>query len=395
MYYEREISENLIRLFNQYPVLTLTGPRQSGKTTLCKNLFPYLDYVSFEDIENRQLATDDPREFLSRYSNGAILDEVQRSPDIISYIQTFVDEKKKNGLFILTGSRQFELMDAINQSLAGRTAIARLLPLSYSEIYKKGESPALEDALFKGFYPRLFKESLNPTEMYSFYANTYLERDVRKIINVQDLKTFETFLTLCAGRNAQVINYASLGSDCGIDQKTVKKWLSILEASYVIKTIKPYYKNLNKRIIKSPKMYFYDSGLVCYLLGINNSRQLVNHPLVGAIFESYVFSEIWKIYENSILKDNTYYFRDNRGREVDGIFDKVVSIALLEVKKSKTINDSFFKVFNYIKGLSMPVYNSCLIYGGDETLKSNDSWIVSWRDIKKVLLLNENQDSYN
>ena len=386
MYYKRSVTDNALRLFRQYPIVTITGPRQSGKTTLCKKIFKDLAYVSLEDITNRSFAENDPLQFLNKFGKGAVIDEVQRVPSLLSYLQTFVDNKGRNSLFVLTGSRQFELMDSINQSLAGRTALITLLPFSYDEIYS-GKKYSLEDVLCRGFYPRIYAEKLDPTEMYSFYTSTYLERDVRQIINVQDLTSFEVFFKLCAGRNAQVINYSAIGNDCGIDNKTVKKWLSILEASYIIKLVSPYYKNLNRRLVKSPKLYFYDTGLVCYLLGIHNPQQLENHPLAGAIFESYVFSELWKAYYNNIKSDNLFFFRDTRGREVDGILDKVVSISQFEVKKSSTISSSFFKTLEYLKTLTLPIDKSFLIYGGDESLLREGTWIISWREISRVLEL--------
>ncbi len=387
MYYPRAVTDNALRLFRQYPVVTITGPRQSGKTTLCKKIFKDLAYVSLEDITNRSFAENDPLQFLNKFSKGAVIDEIQRVPSLLSYLQTFVDNKGRNSMFVLTGSRQFELMDSINQSLAGRTALIRLLPFSYDEIYKGKKKILLEEVLYRGFYPRVFAEKLNPTEMYSFYTSTYLERDVRQIINVQDLKTFEVFLKLCAGRNGQVLNYSAIGSDCGLDNKTVKKWLSILEASYIIKLVSPYYKNLNKRLVKSPKIYFYDTGLVCYLLGIHNPQQLENHPLVGAMFEAYVFGELWKSYYNNIRSDDMFYFRDTRGREVDGILDKVVSISQFEIKKSSTVNSSFFKTLEYLKTLTLPVDKSFLINGGDETCLREGVWVVSWREVSRVLEL--------
>lgn len=384
MFYKRDVSSHLKRLFKQYPVLTITGPRQSGKTTLCRRLFNKLDYVSLEDISNRTFAAEDPNEFLNKYNSGVIIDEVQRVPGLLSYIQTIADEKNQNGLFVLTGSRQFELMESITQSLAGRTAIIKLLPFSYNEIYKN-KKHTVEQVLYSGFYPRIFKEKLNPTEMYSFYTNTYLERDVRQILNIQDLTLFENFLKICAGRNGQVVNYSSISDDCGIDHKTVKKWLSTLEASFIIKLLNPYYKNLNKRVIKSPKLYFFDSGLVCYLLGIKNAKQLENHPLIGSIFESYIVSEIWKNYYNNIISDNIYFFRDNRGREVDIIFDKVVSLSQLEIKRSSTINASFFQTLEYLKTLNQPVDNSYIIYGGEDSFRRQNTEIISWRNVKSIL----------
>ena len=381
MYYPRIISKHIQRLATQYPVVTITGPRQSGKTTLCKKLFADLEYVTLEDLSNRAFATEDPQGFLSRYNSGVILDEIQRVPSLLSYIQGVVDVKDQNGLFILTGSQQLELMDSVNQSLAGRTAIAKLLPLSYHEIYRQQETlPALESVLYYGFYPRIFKENLNPSEMYSFYTNTYLERDIRTIFQVKDLVLFENFLKLCAGRNGQVLNYTALASDCGIDQKTAKQWLSILEASYIIKRLPPYYKNLNKRVIKAPKLYFYDSGLVCYLLGIRSAEQLKLHPLAGAIFESYVLSELWKHSYNKIQQGALYYFRDNRGREVDVVFEEDGDLSQLEIKMGKTIMSKTFSALKYLPTL-IGISQSWLVYGGDDSYQRSGYSVLSWREV--------------
>ena len=381
MYYPRIISKHIQRLATQYPVVTITGPRQSGKTTLCKKLFADLDYVTLEDLSNRAFASEDPQGFLARYNSGVILDEIQRVPSLLSYIQGVVDVKDQNGLFILTGSQQLELMDSVNQSLAGRTAIAKLLPLSYHEIYRQQETlPALESVLYYGFYPRIFKENLNPSEMYSFYTNTYLERDIRTIFQVKDLVLFENFLKLCAGRNGQVLNYTALASDCGIDQKTAKQWLSILEASYIIKRLPPYYKNLNKRVIKAPKLYFYDSGLVCYLLGIRSAEQLKLHPLAGAIFESYVLSELWKHSYNKIQQGALYYFRDNRGREVDVVFEEDGDLSQLEIKMGKTIMSKTFSALKYLPTL-IGISQSWLVYGGDDSYQRSGYSVLSWREV--------------
>ncbi|MBT3214840.1 MAG: ATP-binding protein [Deltaproteobacteria bacterium] len=381
MYYPRIISSHIQRLAAQYPVVTITGPRQSGKTTLCKKLFADLEYVTLEDLSNRAFATEDPQGFLARYNSGVILDEIQRVPSLLSYIQGVVDAKDQNGLFILTGSQQLELMDRVNQSLAGRTAIVKLLPLSYHEIYRHQETlPTLESVLYYGFYPRIFKEKLNPTEMYSFYTNTYLERDIRSIFQVKDLVLFENFLKLCAGRNGQVLNYSSLASDCGIDQKTAKQWLSILEASYVIKRLAPYYKNLNKRVIKAPKLYFYDSGLVCYLLGIRSAEQLNQHPLAGAIFESYVLSELWKHRYNKIQQGELYYFRDSRGREVDVVFEEDAELSQLEIKMGKTIMSKTFSALKYLPTL-IGISQSWLVYGGDDSYQRSGYSVLSWREV--------------
>ena len=383
MYYPRAVTNHLVRLFEQYPIVTITGPRQSGKTTLCREVFRQLAYVSLEDPAERAFAEDDPRGFLVRYGNGAVIDEIQRVPALLSYIQTFVDDRGRAGLFVLTGSARFELLDYIGQSLAGRTAIVRLLPFSYDEIYQTG-SPSLEEVLYRGFYPRLFAAGLDPAEMYAFYTNTYLERDVRQIVNVQNLRGFEVFLRLCAGRTGQVVNYSAIGNECGVDSKTVKRWLSVLEASYIVKLVPPYYRNLNKRLIKAPKLYFYDTGLVCHLLGIRDPRQLESHPLTGAIFETFVFGELWKAAYNSIRDAPLFYFRDNRGREVDVIVDAVVAVSQIEIKRSSTIHPAFFKGLEYLKTLSVPVEKSFLVYGGDESFVHRDTRVLSWREVSRV-----------
>lgn len=247
----RNVADKVRRFASQYPVVTITGPRQSGKTTLCRMLFGDKQYVSLEDIDERQYAEKDPRGFLNRFPGGAVIDEIQRVPDLLSYIQTMVDEKQKDGLFIITGSQQSELLERISQSLAGRTALVRLLPFSYDEIYgnKDASSRSLEQVLYTGFYPRIFDKQLNPTEAMLFYVNTYVERDLRLLINVQDLSKFEIFLKLCAGRTGQILNLSALGNDAGINHATVKRWISVLEASYIVKLLRPYYKNFNKRLI--------------------------------------------------------------------------------------------------------------------------------------------------
>ncbi len=385
MYLHREISTSVLRLAEQYPIVTITGPRQSGKTTLARKLFPERDYVSLEDIDNRQFALNDPRGFLTKYPGNVIIDEVQRVPDLLSYIQTFVDSREEKGLFILTGSRQFELMDAVTQSLAGRTALVHLLPFSYNEAYSNKGGASISETLYRGFYPRIIAEKLNPTEAYSFYVNTYIERDVRQIINVQELSLFEVFLKLCAGRTGQIINYSELAGSCGIDHKTVKRWLSILETSYIVKILRPYYRNLNKRLIKSPKLYFCDPGLAAYLLNIRKPSQLENHPLIGALFETYAVGELFKSFYNKIRKDNLYFFRDSRAREVDILFDKVVSVDLLEIKIAQTIHSSMFRQMHYVHTLPIKVERMFLVYGGEECYSRENTQIISWNKIADIL----------
>lgn len=381
----REISEKVLQYSNQYPVITITGPRQSGKTTLSRMLFDKKQYVSLEDIDERIFAQNDPRGFLNRFPEGAIIDEIQRVPDLISYIQTIVDEKQAEGMFILTGSQQFELLENISQSLAGRTALVKLLPFSLNEAYQPpGESPLLDEVLYTGFYPRIFDKQLNPTEAMQFYVNTYIERDLRKLINIKDLSKFEIFLKMCAGRTGQILNLSSISNDCGINHNTVKSWLSVLEASYIIKLLKPYYKNFNKRLIKSPKLYFLDTGLVCFLLNILNKDQLMLHPVKGALFETFVVSEILKARFNSGKPDNLYYFRDNMGNEVDLICDYGQKVVQIEIKSGQTIAEDFFKGLAYFSKLHGNISNSYIIYGGDNSFSRNNAQIVKWADINKI-----------
>lgn len=345
-------------------------------------LFNDKDYVSLEDVDERGLAARDPRGFLKRFPNGAVIDEVQRAPDLFSYIQTVVDQQNKEGFFILTGSSQFELLEKISQSLAGRTALARLLPFSIAEAYgSKEELPELNQLLYTGFYPRIFDKKLDPTEAMSFYVNTYIERDVRKLINVQDMSKFETFIKMCAGRTGQLINLSSLGNDCGIDQTTVKRWLSVLEASFIIKLLRPYHRNFNKRLIKSPKLYFLDTGLISYLLGIHTASQMESHPLKGALFESFVVSELLKSRFNSGKKDNLYFFRDNVGNEVDLVVDQGVKVDQIEIKSGQTVSMDFFKGLKYFKKINPEIEKSSVVYGGDRSHVENNIRVTSWRDI--------------
>lgn len=378
----RTASQKALQYAAQYPVVTITGPRQSGKTTLCEMTFPEKDYVSLEDVDERHFAQQDPRGFLSRFPHGAVIDEIQRVPDLLSYIQTIVDHQKETGFFILTGSQQFELLEGISQSLAGRSAFIRLLPLTLHEAYDtKNAGLSLDKVLYTGFYPRIFNRNLNPTEAMLFYVNTYVERDLRMLLNVKDLSIFEIFLKLCAGRTGQVLNLSSLGNDCGINHSTAKNWISVLEASYIIKLLRPYYKNFNKRLIKSPKLYFLDTGLASFLLDIQNETQLATHPLKGALFESYVISESLKHRFNSGKTDNLYYFRDNIGNEVDLICDHGIHLDAVEIKSGRTIASDHFKGLNYLSNLAESLKNSHLVYGGDQSHVMNQVNVVAWKDI--------------
>jgi len=378
---ERNISKKVLYYAKKYPVVTITGPRQSGKTTLCKMLFPHKSYVSLESIEEREFAKNDPKGFLSNYPNGAVIDEIQRVPDLLSYVQVAVDTNRQNGNFIITGSQNFEIMNTVSQSLAGRTAIVRLLPLTIDEVFKFRKNIELDEFIYTGSYPGIYNEHLNPTEAISFYVTTYIERDLRQLLNVKDLSRFNTFLKLCAGRTGQILNFSSLANDCGINHNTAKSWLSILEASYIVKLLKPYYRNFNKRLIKAPKLYFMDTGLASFLLGIQNRDHLSVHPLKGALFETLVYSEILKIRFNRGETDNLYYFRDSKGNEVDILLDFGDKIDQIEVKSAQTIVKDFFKGLSFFKKLNSDVRNSYIIYGGDASRRQQDTEIVSWKDM--------------
>ncbi len=364
---ERAVKKHVLRLAKQYPVVTITGPRQSGKTTLCMALFPRKPYVSLENPDNRRVAVKDPRQFLADFPDGVVLDEIQKAPELLSYIQGIVDEQQKEGMFIISGSQQFELMDSITQSLAGRTALVKLLPFSYEEIYgQKKRRQDINKLLFKGFYPRIFDKKLNPTEALAFYTSTYLERDVRSIIQVQDLSRFEMFLKICATQTGQILNLSHLSNECGIAVNTVKSWLSVLEASYIIFLLRPHHKNFRKRLIKSPKLYFIDVGLAAYLLDIQDETHVKNHPLRGFLFETFIVGEILKRRFNNIKTHNLYYFRDNVGNEVDVLMDMGSEVIPIEIKSGQTMNDEFLKGLNYYRTLNPTVKQSWLIYGGDK-----------------------------
>ena len=380
---KRESEKTLLELYESFPVVTITGPRQSGKTTLVKSCFPEKPYVSLENPTTREFADNDPVGFLNQYPEGAILDEIQRAPVLLSYIQTIVDEKQKNGLFVLTGSNQFEYISSIDQSLAGRTGILKLLPFSYNELYS-GDTPSLDDVLYSGFYPRIHDRKIKPVNFHSSYLSTYLERDVRQISKVHDLSLFQKFVGLCAGRTGQILNKSGLGNECGISNKTVEEWLSVLEASFVIYRLRPYYKNMNKRLIKSPKLYFYDTGLVCYLLRIEEVSQIVNHPLRGEIFETFIISELIKKRLHFGRSDNIYYFRESNGNEIDVIIDTGEGPIPVEIKSGQTVNQSMFKNLKYFSRIEKDTKASGLIIGKEGFEKRTDCLIGGYSSVYKL-----------
>jgi predicted AAA+ superfamily ATPase len=378
----RILSSHIKNMSTKYPIVTITGPRQSGKTTLCKTLFPKKIYINLEHPQKREYAISDPVSFLEELPNGAILDEIQRVPQLLSYIQTIVDEDEEElkGRFILTGSHQFQLMDEVNQSLAGRTSVIKLLPFSISEIKNRYENNiSLNEILFKGFYPRVFKDEIPPYNFFSDYIATYVERDIRQLINIKNIDLFRRFIGLVAGRVGQLINFQSLADDTGISQSTAKEWLSILNASYITFALPPYLKNINKRLIKTPKIYFYDVGLACNLLGIETSSHLTNHPLRGGLFENLIVAESIKHRFNEGKSSNLFFYRDSAGNEIDLILEYSNKLLPIEIKSAKSINSSFFDNINLFYKTFSNSHNlksgSLLIYSGSEKQKRDNCLI--------------------
>ena len=382
----RKLTTKLKKNLRSFPITVITGPRQSGKTTLLKYLFPKRNYVSLEDPDMRVFAQEDPRRFLASFKSPAIFDEVQKTPDLFSYLQTEVDKTGKPGQYILSGSQNFLLLEKISQSLAGRVGILNLLPFSIQELKTSKKMPDnIEKALFTGFYPRIWDKKINPSDWYSNYIQTYLERDVQQIKNIPNMNLFQRFLKLCAGRTGQILNLSSFALDCGISHNTVSSWLSILEASYIIFFLQPYYKNFNKRLIKSPKLYFYDTGLVNSLLGIEKSEQLNTHPLRGALFETMIVSEIAKYFFNKGWQKNIYFFRDKIGREIDCLLDVNNKIVAIEIKAGQTISENFFSNLKYWQTIAKTDPNqSFIVYGGKSEQKRSLGNVISWKQTNKI-----------
>lgn len=362
---KRDLSSELISMASSYPIVTVLGPRQSGKTTLVKKLFADKPYVSLENIDERTFAQSDPRGFLARFPDGAVFDEIQRQPQLLSYIQGIVDERDKKGMYILTGSHQLELHESITQSLAGRTAILKLMPLTIAELTYDGIVQTLDQQLFHGMYPRIYKDNLEPTKFYRDYVQTYIERDVRKMLNIKDLSLFQHFMKLCAGRIGQIFNANSLSNDLGVSHATINSWISILEASFIIFRLQPYFENFGKRVVKSPKLYFTDVGVATYLLDITSIEQISRDPLRGNLFENLIVSELMKNQLNRGIEPAIYYYRDSNGNEVDLLLKVANNLIPIEIKSSKTFNSDFLKGLRNFKKLTQERSpNGFLIYTG-------------------------------
>lgn len=382
---DRALSEKALALYRQFPALMITGPRQSGKTTLIKILFPELPYVSLEDPDTRRRVYDDPRSFLKNYPNGAIFDEAQRVPELFSYLQGVIDADEKIH-FVLSGSQHFLLMEQVTQSLAGRVAILQLLPLSLMEM-KNAHLPlsTIEQTLFNGGYPRIFNQNIAPYDFHNAYLQTYVERDVRQLRQITDLEHFMRFIRLCAGRIGQLLNVHSLASDAGISSTTAQAWLSVLQTSHIIFTLQPHFKNFNKRLVKTPKLYFTDTGLACHLLGIEKPEQVASHFLKGGLFENLIILELLKNRYNQGKKSNLYFWRDNHGHEVDCLIENVDQLTPIEIKSSETTNFGFFDGLKYWKNLSDENTKlGIVVFGGNESLITSMGDYVSWRDLEKL-----------
>lgn len=383
---QRFLSKKMRELASEFPVISLTGPRQSGKTTLVKAVFPKYEYVSLEDLDARERAQEDPRSFLGSFRNGVILDEVQRVPELFSYIQTIVDSSKRMGQFILTGSQNFLLLEKIGQSLAGRVAVLHLLPLSFEEISKyRNRKMELDTVLFNGMYPALYARKISVQTWNSSYITTYLERDIRQIKQVADLDTFQKFMKLCAGRSGQLLNLSELGNECGITHTTAKSWISVLQASFIVFLLQPFHNNFNKRLVKQPKLYFCDTGLLCTLLGVQEASQLQTHYYRGAIFETFIVSEFMKYAYHRGKPFRGYFWRDHRGNEVDYIFEYKNKPVPVEIKSGATVSTDFFKSLRYFHDVAdSHTKNAFVIYGGNETYTRKYGKAISWKELTTI-----------
>ena len=382
---KRILSDYAQYIFTKYPIITITGPRQSGKTTLARQTFPNKPYANLENPVVRQFAIEDPVGFLNQYPQGAVLDEIQRAPELLSFLQVIVDEKKENSLFILTGSRQFELMEKVSQSLAGRTALLKLLPFTIKEI-ETYKIKSLDEIMFRGFYPRIYDQDIPPYQAYGDYFETYVEKDLRQLVNIKNLSLFHRFVTLCAGRTGNLLNLSNLADDTGISHSTAREWITVLQASYIVYLLPPFYRNIKKRLIKSPKLYFYDVGLACWLLGIENITHIKNHPLRGHLFENMAIIEALKYRYNLGKRDNLNFFRDSSGNEIDLIYNISHNFLPIEIKSGQSITSGYFKGLKKFKKFfpDLP-YGQLIIYAGDTSQNRTDVKIITVNRFSKLL----------
>ena len=380
---ERHITAKLRRMMEIYPIVLLTGPRQSGKSTLLQHILPDYQYVSLEDLDQRAFANDDPRGFIASHPDKTIIDEAQLVPSLFSYLQTHVDMSAKDGMYVLSGSQNFSLMQQISQSLAGRVAILELLPFSRKELINGGIlAETVEEEIFEGGYPRLHDKKMLPTEYYPYYIRTYVERDIRQLKNISDLGLFVKFIKLCAGRIGQIVNFSSLANDCSIAVTTAQAWLSVLETSYIVHVLRPDFNNFSKRLVKSPKLYFYDTGLACSLLEITNPQQLENHYLRGGLFENYVINQFIKKAYNQGEESGLSFWRDSKGHEIDLIKTVGDKQFAYEIKSGKTFSSDFAKGLNYWAGLSSAVTEQCnIVYSGEKSLQMANCNLLTLNDI--------------
>lgn len=385
MYY-RIMQKELEEAAKKFPVVTIMGPRQSGKTTLVRQTFPDKPYVNMEALHIKELAASDPVAFLEQYPEGAIFDEIQEAPKLLSYIQVRVDVTGRKGEFILTGSHQLDLNEAVSQSLAGRVAVLHLLPLSLEEMMMAGINKPIDTTLYEGCYPRVHVDQLNPIKTFASYVRTYIERDIRMILQVHNLELFQKFLVLCASRVGQIFNKDNLASEVGISAKTVGHWLSILEACYIVYRLPPYFENFGKRAVKSPKIYFCDVGLVAYLLGIESVEQMARDPLKGNLFENLVVNELMKARFNQGLDPRLYFYQVTGRNEVDLIYQRGHELVPIEIKSSRTYNSSFTSGINSFKKITLGrCATPYIIYSGDEEMKLGDIQLLNFRHIAKIV----------
>ena len=380
---ERNIEKKLTHLASKFPIVTLTGIRQCGKSTLLRNCFDDYRYVSLEDIDIRQMAQSDPRGFLQNFPSKTIIDEAQYAPELFSYLQTRVDEVNDTGMYILSGSHNFLLLESVSQSLAGRTAVLRLAPLSVSELTKAKKLPAtINEWLFTGGFPRIYDKEIAPTDYFPSYIQTYIERDVRMLKNIGNLSAFTMFIKLCAARIGQLLNIQSIATECGITVNTANSWLSILETSYVVFLLKPYYRNFNKRLVKTPKLYFFDTGFAASLLGMTNSEQIGLHYMRGELFENMVIVEKAKSYYANGLEPQMYFWRDSNQNEVDLLTENGTELHAYEIKSSATMNNDHFKGLKRFAAVAnLPVENQTVIYGGDTSMSTMQGYYLSWKEL--------------